>query len=177
MSGVYKGSGDTNFRRTWNKDEYAKKGVERSAGINTQINVDLQQDTQIEFSQLINTTKTVISVDESGFSCAVCSLNFKDNLTYLDHLNSREHMAAMGTAVTVPRSTIKQVRDRLALGKKVKEKKVDPKERMMNNIKAQELEKLQKKLDKKQKKAGADVEVDDMVLAGMGFGGFGSTKK
>lgn len=181
--GVYKGSaGDTNFRRTWNKDEYAMKGVQRSAGIsnNTSLVEVADLNEKVEFSSFVNTSKTVVSVDESGFSCRICSLNFKDNLTYLDHLNSKEHQSEIGNQ-PVQRSTIKQVRDRLALGKKIKEKKLDPKERMMKSMEMAEREKMQLKEARKGAKLANrkinEVEIDNEVMAQMGFGNFGSSKK
>lgn len=53
--------------------------------------------------------------------------------------------------VTVKRSTIKQVRERL-LVKRVKVEKVDPKDRMRMNIEQVEKEHIQRKTEKREKK-------------------------
>jgi U4/U6.U5 tri-snRNP component SNU23 len=182
MSGVYQGGGDTNFRRTWNKDDFVKKGVQRSVGIIEQHPdplSNLTTETKISFQDLINTTKAVASVDETGWSCSLCGLNFKDNLSYADHIKSKEHQTAIG--FSVERSTVKQVRERLARGPKIKEKRLDPKERMLINMKNIEREKQERKDVKRDAKIAKNKSVDggfdESVMAEMGFGNFGSSKK
>lgn len=50
----------------------------------------------------------------AGFYCEECDLTFKDNLQFVDHLNSRQHLMATGQSGTVKRATVEEVRERLA---------------------------------------------------------------
>ena len=50
----------------------------------------------------------------AGFYCEECDLTFKDNLQFVDHLNSRQHLMATGQSGTVKRATLEEVRERLA---------------------------------------------------------------
>lgn len=60
----------------------------------------------------------------AGFYCEECDLTFKDNLQFVDHLNSRQHLVAVGQSGVVRRATIEEVRERLEMlgeRKRVKE--------------------------------------------------------
>ena len=178
-SGVYEGKGDTHFRKTWNKDEYAKKAALREAGM---LNItDASQIADIsepvDIHKMINVQVKVQAVDESGFHCRACGVNFKDNLSYIDHLNSPEHLEKIGQDIKVKRATVEQVRLRL-LKKKTIQVKLDPRERMELRLKKEALEKQMKKQDKKNKKIQQEMAFhQDHVAAMMGFGGFSSSKK
>ena len=50
----------------------------------------------------------------AGFYCAECDLTFKDNLQFVDHLNSRQHLVATGQSGEVKRATVDEVKERLA---------------------------------------------------------------
>lgn len=50
----------------------------------------------------------------AGFYCAECDLTFKDNLQFVDHLNSRQHLIATGQSGEVKRASLDEVKDRLA---------------------------------------------------------------
>ena len=49
----------------------------------------------------------------AGFYCGDCDLTFKDNLQFVDHLNSRQHLVATGQSGEVKRATVEEVRERL----------------------------------------------------------------
>ncbi|MCJ1429833.1 hypothetical protein MMC29_007748 [Sticta canariensis] len=49
----------------------------------------------------------------AGFYCAECDLTFKDNLQFVDHLNSRQHLVATGQSGEVKRATLDEVKERL----------------------------------------------------------------
>ena len=49
----------------------------------------------------------------AGFYCAECDLTFKDNLQFVDHLNSRQHLVNTGQSGEVRRATLEEVRERL----------------------------------------------------------------
>lgn len=167
-------SKDVSFRKTWDTAEYALKAAERSTGVRQ---APPNYSAEINFKALINTTKSVQSVDESGFNCLMCSLTFKDNIKYIDHCNSREHMALMGHSA-VPRSTLKQVVERLSQ-QKIVVLKVDPKTRMDLRIKNEMLSKTIKKQERKIKRDLAvhimrpeAPAVDAEILGQMGFASF-----
>ncbi|KAI9657958.1 MAG: U4/U6.U5 snRNP associated protein [Bathelium mastoideum] len=50
----------------------------------------------------------------AGFYCDACDLTFKDNLQFVEHLNSRQHLVAVGQSGEVRRATVGEVRERLA---------------------------------------------------------------
>ena len=41
---------------------------------------------------------------EPGFYCETCSVTLKDNLSFLDHLNSKQHLVLIGKSLLVERS-------------------------------------------------------------------------
>ncbi len=49
----------------------------------------------------------------AGFYCEECDLTFKDNLQFVDHLNSRQHLVATGQSGLVKKATVAEVRERL----------------------------------------------------------------
>lgn len=48
-----------------------------------------------------------------GYHCSSCNLTLRDNLSYLDHLNSRRHLMAIGVVARMSRSTVQDVQNRL----------------------------------------------------------------
>ncbi|EOA91998.1 uncharacterized protein SETTUDRAFT_162537 [Exserohilum turcica Et28A] len=57
----------------------------------------------------------------AGAYCAACDLTFKDNIQYIEHLNSRQHLIATGQSGEVRRATLQEVRDRLRYLKRKRE--------------------------------------------------------
>jgi U4/U6.U5 tri-snRNP component SNU23 len=51
---------------------------------------------------------------EPGFYCEACDCVLKDSLSYLDHINGRRHQQNIGYEMKVERSTLEQVKARLA---------------------------------------------------------------
>lgn len=49
----------------------------------------------------------------AGFYCENCDLTFKDNLQWVEHLNSRGHLVATGESGEVKRAGVQEVRERL----------------------------------------------------------------
>ncbi|KAJ3072149.1 hypothetical protein HDU98_004121 [Podochytrium sp. JEL0797] len=171
--GFYDGAakgGDTGFRRTWNKDEYAQKAREREESSRggklkdkdapKQPETLLQQrESTIDFSTAVNRTTVVQSTgsaaDQPGFFCAVCNIVCKDNINYLDHLNGFKHLKNLGQSGKVERSTADQVKARLAaLTKKRKdpEPELDLAARVKKAVDEEEAAKKAKKEEKKRKK-------------------------
>ncbi len=67
----------------------------------------------------------------AGFYCESCDLTFKDNLQWVDHLNSKQHLVSTGNGALaeVKRATLGEVRERLRFLKDKKER--EEKERRM----------------------------------------------
>lgn len=145
---------------------------------------------------------------QPGFYCETCNRTYKDSVGYLDHINSRARMfpifiickdiltgppidlRALGQTTRVERSTVEQVRARIAmLREKTKEAssaKAFDFDKRLAEIKAKEQALRQEKKDqKKAEKEKARLELmkdlapepDDEMTRLMGFGGFGSSKK
>ncbi|KAG2778491.1 hypothetical protein PC129_g7784 [Phytophthora cactorum] len=141
-----------------------------------------------------------------GYYCEVCECGLKDSVAYLDHINGKKHLRKLGYSMRVERSTVDQVKNRLQSASKRKwdplmAKKLDAMEDYEKKLKAAEEEearvKRQKKEQKKAKKLGKDTldqdknddadkkpeaadevpDADAEMMAMMGFGGFGGSKK
>ena len=135
---------DTSFRKTWDRDAYAAKAKEESeaskeeskaryeaklAGKKYHKHVDLSQldDTSARGSRLDVASmvgkSTIIPAGGAvgrrgrgaGFYCEACDLTYKDNIQYVEHLNSKQHLIATGQSGEVKRATLEEVRERLGL--------------------------------------------------------------
>lgn len=51
----------------------------------------------------------------AGFYCEDCDLTFKDNVQWVDHLNSRQHLTAIGQSGQVKKADLADVRARLRM--------------------------------------------------------------
>jgi len=126
---------------------------------------------------------------QPGFYCEVCNRNHKDTAGYLDHINSRAHLRRLGQSTNISRSTVEQVRARIAmLREKTKEqaaaKNYDFEKRIQEIRDKETQERAQKRQQKKERRqalrAPKDpemMEVDEEIAQTMGFGGFGSRKR
>ncbi|XP_014561021.1 hypothetical protein COCVIDRAFT_87703 [Bipolaris victoriae FI3] len=137
------GGGDTDFRKTWDRDEMAKKAKEREAkereegkeryeakmaGKSYRRRASTPEDLKqtearaerIDWSKMIGKqtlTSAAAAVGKrgrgAGAYCGACDLTFKDNIQYVEHLNSKQHLIATGQSGEVRRATLQEVRDRL----------------------------------------------------------------
>ncbi|KAF7725764.1 zinc finger, matrin-type 2 [Apophysomyces ossiformis] len=206
MSSAY-GSGkasDTDFRRTWDKAEYAAKARAREAKYEERKKPKKEPEEPRELLRSreeklpldVNVGKTVVvqggasgeAARQPGFYCKVCDLVVKDNVNYLDHINGRKHQLNMGISMKVERSTVDSVKERLAM---LKRKREEPKKEYdldtrLDELKRQEEEEKRRRKEKKRQKKEAKKkknetstepppEGDDMAKM-MGFAGFGSSK-
>ncbi|CAG8557183.1 10379_t:CDS:2 [Paraglomus occultum] len=148
--GVYGGSTSTpQFRRTWDRDEYAAKARERARreaqaesdeerkrkGLKPKPRAPSPDSQPKEFLRArsekvvldanLNRTQVVQSTSitsrQPGYYCQVCDCVVKDSVNYLDHINGKKHQRALGMSMKVERSTIDQVRSKLANLKAKKE--------------------------------------------------------
>ncbi|KAG8628877.1 hypothetical protein KVT40_002742 [Elsinoe batatas] len=135
--------GDTDFRRTWDKAEYTAKAAAREAKLKEEGRARHEaalagkkyhrrastppdaketeaRKTRLDVSAQIGKTMLVpmgSAVGKrgrgAGFYCENCDLTFKDNLQFVEHLNSKQHLVATGQTGEVKRATVEEVRERL----------------------------------------------------------------
>jgi U4/U6.U5 tri-snRNP component SNU23 len=139
----------------------------------------------------------------AGFYCADCDLTFKDNLQWVEHENSMQHLRAIGQTGEVKRSTTEEVHEaieriweklegeRRGDGKTLQERlearsEEEEKKREENRIKRRELADRKRAEKEKEvqvkKEYGEDVRIEgehdeDEMMAMMGMKGFGTSKK
>lgn len=147
---------DTSFRRTWDKKEYAAKAQERDARSKEESKARYEaalagkkyvrrastppdaRDTEarqrrLDVGDMVGKTQLVPAGSAvgkrgrgAGFYCDACDLTFKDNLQFVEHLNSRQHLVATGQTGEVKRATVEEVRERLRwLKRRREEEKMD----------------------------------------------------
>ncbi|KAF8555278.1 hypothetical protein OG21DRAFT_1483952 [Imleria badia] len=220
-SGAYAAkAGDTDFRKKWDKQEYAERARKkddeerermqeneermkqgkaprkgRKEDIPKPTELMKRREQSLDLDKNLGKTMVVQhpggrGPGQPGFYCETCNRTYKDTTGYLDHINGRSHLRKLGQTTRVERSTLEQVRARIAfLREKTKEastaKSFDFDKRLAE-VKAQEATRREeKKAHKQAQKEQARIllakestmEVDDETAAVMGFGGFGSTKK
>ncbi|KAL0074769.1 C2H2-type zinc finger transcription factor [Phycomyces blakesleeanus] len=152
MSSAY-GSGkaqDTDFRKKWDKDEYAARAKlreerEREHAKNAErkrqgLPPIRKKEEEEEPRELLkpreekvvldaNLGKTVVvqggasgeASRQPGFYCKACDIVVKDSANYLDHINGRKHQKNIGISMKVERASIDSVKERLAMLKRKKE--------------------------------------------------------
>ncbi|KAK1927825.1 hypothetical protein DB88DRAFT_479390 [Papiliotrema laurentii] len=125
---------------------------------------DLQRRTEdLGLEKGLNKT-TLVQISTSGkgprgpgFYCEMCNRTLKDSLSYLDHLNSRPHLAMLGQTTYVTRSTVSQVRARIAqlrqeTANKVTAANFDFQRRLKEVRDAEEAERKRRREEKKRKR-------------------------
>lgn len=135
-------SNDTSFRKTWNRDEYAAKASERDVKIKEEGKARYEaalegkkyhrrastppdaRETEARKARLnvadqVGKTQLVVAGagqgkrgKSAGFYCDACDLTYKDNLQYVEHLNSKQHLLATGETGEVKRATLDDVKER-----------------------------------------------------------------
>ncbi|RDB24888.1 Zinc finger matrin-type protein 2 [Hypsizygus marmoreus] len=220
-SGAYGSkASDTDFRKTWDKEEYAERAKKKDQEEKERMQEneermkqgkrprkgrrdDLPKPTELmkqregplELEKNLGKTMVVQNLSgkgpgQPGFHCETCNRTYKDSVGYLDHINSRAHLRALGQTTKLERSTLAQVQARIAyLREKTKEassaKAFDFKQRLAE-VKAKEVAlREQRKAVKRIEKEKARLELikdtgmneDGDMAQLMGFGGFGSSKK
>lgn len=222
---------DTDFRKTWDLDEYAAKAKEREAkekeegkarweakmagkkyhkpmtGDETYTSarrnvIDLTA--QVGKTQLVPAGAGVGKRGRSaGFYCDSCDLTFKDNISYVDHINTMQHLLNSGQTAEVKRATLEEVRqridfyiqkkedlekekvtslqDRLALREEEREKELE--ERRVKRRDVLEKKRLEREeAERVKKEYGDDVRVEgehdeEDMMAQMGITSFGGSKR
>ncbi|KAI0930597.1 hypothetical protein AcV5_007269 [Taiwanofungus camphoratus] len=214
---------DTDFRKKWDKEEYAEKARQRDQEEKERMQEneerlkqgkkprrgrreDLPKPTELmkrrEGSLGLdkNLGKTMVVQNAGtrgpgvpGFYCETCNRTYKDSVGYLDHINGRAHLRALGQTTRIERSTVEQVRARIAyLREKTREaskaKSFDFEQRLAEVREREAALRAEKKAVKKAQRERALVELAKDAASGhaqeendmmqmMGFSGFGTSKK
>lgn len=195
------GGGDTGFRKTWDRDEYAAKAVERDLQIkeegraryeaklegkkyhrraSTPPDVRETEARQARLNVADNVGKTQIVPagagqgkrgKGAGFYCGDCDLTFKDNLQFVEHLNSKQHLLATGETGEVKRAGLEDVRERFGwLVRKRREEKerevVDLGTRIevAREVEEREREEKRRKRNEKRRKTKDGMGVQDIKI-------------
>ena len=211
MSGPSKSAaGDTNFRKTWDRAEYAAKAEAReakykeegaaraeakAAGQKYRPRASTPPDAKetesrtarLDVSNNVGKTTLVPAGAATGkrgrgagFYCADCDLTFKDNLQFVEHLNSKQHQIAIGQSGEVQRATLEEVRERLEwLGQKRREEAqgvgdvVDLGRRLEVRKEVEEREREEKRARRREKRrkteGGVGVKEEDEEGVGSGI--------
>ncbi|KAF2465464.1 uncharacterized protein BDR25DRAFT_306608 [Lindgomyces ingoldianus] len=151
--GAYGGTngGDTSFRKTWDREEYAARAAEherkqkeegkaryeaaasgkkyrRRASTPPDARETEARSHRLDVASMVGKTMLVpqgAGVGKrgkgAGFYCEACDLTFKDNLQYVEHLNNRQHLVATGQTGEVTRATAEEVHQRLLWLKRKKD--------------------------------------------------------
>lgn len=145
-------SSDTGFRRTWDRDEYAAKAVERDqeikeegkaryeaaiagkkyikqrAGTPPDTRETEARKARLNVADQVGKTTIVVAGagqgkrgKSAGFYCEACDLTYKDNLQFVEHLNSKQHLVATGESGEVRRATLEEVQERFEWLKRKRE--------------------------------------------------------
>jgi U4/U6.U5 tri-snRNP component SNU23 len=223
-------AGDTDFRKKYDLEEYAAKAKareeaereERKARYEAKLagkkyykprdgteELTTARNATQDWSKLVGTSTLVpagAGVGKrgrgAGFYCEACDLTFKDNLQFLDHQNSMQHLSATGRTSEVKRATAEDVHRRIeVLWEKMQEQKRDEvvtlQERLEVRKEEEEKEREEKRRKRKEADAkkklkkeeaakermdyGEDIRIDgehdeDDMMAALGFKGFGAAK-
>ncbi|KAG2016182.1 hypothetical protein CC2G_009374 [Coprinopsis cinerea AmutBmut pab1-1] len=210
---------DTDFRKKWDKEEFAERAKRKDDEERERMKEneerlkqgkrprkgtkkDLPKPTELmkareaplELDKNLGKTMVVQNPGgrgpgQPGFYCETCNRTYKDTVAYLDHINSRAHLRAIGQSTKIERSTLAQVQARIAyLREKTKAassaKDFDFDKRLAEirakERAAREQKKAEKKAEKEQKRMEMIAEPtgeDAEMAAMMGFSGFGTSKK
>ncbi|KAI1819245.1 hypothetical protein F4861DRAFT_157680 [Xylaria intraflava] len=222
---------DTSFRRTYDLDEYAEKARVREAAEREEAKARYEaklagkkyykpmtgDETHTRARRDVldleaNVGKTMLVPAGAGqgkrgrgagFYCAACDLTFKDNIQWVEHINSMQHLRNIGETGEVKRADAEEVRRRVD---EVWERLLEQKRAVTTTLKERlemrgeeearerEARRLKRQADLQKKKAekeaaekvkveyGEDVRIEgehdeDDMMAAMGITGFGTSKR
>lgn len=194
-------------RKTWDREEYLEKARARYLAKEKESTADkkvskyeFHKDRELKFHQIDEMNSvSVVSLEQSaitgkrgkgiGFYCEICNLTFKDDLEFVDHLNSKQHFSAAGILYVDSKDiTLDMIKDRVEkLAQDRRQALLEKDDGVFDLKKRIELRKLfeeklllkrrLKKLKRREKaKLRSEEEGDNDMISMMGFKGFGTTK-
>ncbi|KZZ93655.1 Zinc finger, double-stranded RNA binding protein [Ascosphaera apis ARSEF 7405] len=189
-------SSDTAFRKTWDRDEYASRAAADEAKAKEERKARYEAKLQgktyhapVDWSALDATTSRARRLDVAsmvgkttivpagsavgkrgrgaGFYCQDCDLTFKDNLQFVEHLNSKQHLVNTGQSGEVKHAGLEEVRERLMWlsqkkraeaeeERKVTELDLGERLKMREREEAEEREERRRKRNERRRKGGKD---------------------
>ena len=187
---------DTDFRKTWDVDEYAAKAKikdgERREEAKLRYEAKLEgkkyhkyvdpsmlesssaRGSRLDVASMIGKSSLVPAGSGvgkrgkgAGFYCEACDLTFKDNVQYIEHLNSKQHLVNTGQSGEVKRATLEDVKDKideLIMRKRAKEEEdarfgevdIGARIKKAEEVSEKEREEKRRKRNEKRRKGGAD---------------------
>ncbi|OCF44071.1 hypothetical protein I317_02024 [Kwoniella heveanensis CBS 569] len=118
---------------------------------------DMDLNKNLNKTMLVQTSTTGKGPRGAGFYCEMCDRTFKDSLSYLDHINGRTHLRMLGMTTQVERSTLTQVRAKIAslraaTANAVTAKNFDFNQRLKSVKEAEEVERQRRREERKRKR-------------------------
>ncbi|KAJ3350229.1 hypothetical protein GGF32_005001 [Allomyces javanicus] len=126
---------DVSFRRTWGKDgRPTGAAAESTSSVPTKRPAPAEpaapglleaRKAKIRFDAVVGKTQMVQAGSaaggvQAGFYCSLCDRLCKDNVAFLDHLNSPMHQKNAGKRLEVKRATVEDVRARILYHKRLR---------------------------------------------------------
>ncbi|KAI2620806.1 hypothetical protein GGS21DRAFT_536481 [Xylaria nigripes] len=222
---------DTSFRRTYDLEEYAEKArvresaerEEAKARYEAKLSGKKYYKPMTGDETLTRARRDVLDLEANvgktmlipagagqgkrgrgaGFYCSACDLTYKDNIQWVEHINSMQHLRNIGETGEVKRADAEEVRrrvdevwERLLEEKRATTTTLKDRLEMRGEEEAKEREarRLKRQANLKKKKTekqtaekvkveyGDDVRIegehdDDDLMAAMGITGFGTSKR
>jgi U4/U6.U5 tri-snRNP component SNU23 len=175
-------------RRTWDRDEYERMALERKKKQRDRQQPVVEKKTisreQLNFEANLNKRQVIrgqvggMRGEGQGFRCSLCDLRFKDNLKFVDHLNSPQHMANSGEKKVKPATLeeVKKMYEQLVKKKYEQANKDDKLIDIQKDIDKHREKQEQTKMKRQQNQKSATEQPQNEVSQMMGFREFGSTK-
>lgn len=180
-------------RRTWDEKEYAKRAFERRQKRLEDKNIEIIKDGNVKINDYYKNRKSQIQKIENqnkislvnsfysknaGFYCETCNRKFQDNLKYVDHLNSPEHLEKLGFSkedFKIRKTfTLDEIKERLEFLKNEKLKSasdqgkwIDLNERIKLRKIVEEKEREKRKLKRQRKKQKLENNISDNAASGI----------
>ncbi|KAJ1497960.1 U4/U6.U5 snRNP associated protein [Coelomomyces lativittatus] len=123
---------DVNFRRTWPEKKSSttssstsstrKKEFTRPLYSTDTLKLLEARSKKVNFDAIVGKTQMVMAGTgagaQAGFYCSLCDKLCKDNVAFLDHLNSPLHARNTGHKMEIKRATVESVKARLEYHKR-----------------------------------------------------------
>ncbi|EMD00618.1 hypothetical protein BAUCODRAFT_61597 [Baudoinia panamericana UAMH 10762] len=192
---------DASFRKTWDREAYARQAAEREQKVKEEgkaryeaalegkkyhrptvapedVRETEARKARLNVADQVGKTQ-LIAVGagqgkrgkSAGFYCDACDLTFKDNLQFVEHLNSKQHLVTTGESGEVRRATLEEVKERFEWLKRKRDEErsrevVDLEARIEVAREAEEMEREEKrrKRNEKRRKTKDGVGVDGIKL-------------